>query len=115
MAPHHITARQLTIELLDKLTHDEVVAVGLVLNELIAARRQWPNWPTDLVYAAAVVSEEAGELVKAANDAHYKGTDPELCKGEAEQTAVTAIRFLANFPVPVPTSPAKQWEHFPQP
>lgn len=108
MAPHHTTARQLTHELLDRLTHDEVVAVGLVLNELIAAKRAWPEWPSDLVYAASVVSEEAGELVKAANDAHYKGADPELCKGEAEQTAVTAIRFLAHFPVPGPTTPRKQ-------
>lgn len=103
MAPHQITARQLTHELLDRLTHDEVVAVGLVLNELIASKRAWPEWPSDLVYGAAVVAEEAGELVQAALNAHYKGANPELSKSEAEQTAVTAIRFISNFPVPCPT------------
>ena len=50
-----------------------------------------------------MVAEEGGELLKAANDAHYKGRNPELCKAEAEQTAVTAIRFIANFPVPCQT------------
>lgn len=102
MAPHHITARQLTHELLDQLTHDEVVAVGLVLNELQAAKRAWPEWPTDLVYGAAVVAEEAGELVQATLNAHYKGTRRDLAKKEAEQTAVVAIRFIANFPVDLP-------------
>lgn len=102
MAPHHITARQLTRELLDQLTHDEVVAVGLILNELQAAKRAWPSWPTDLVYGAAVVAEEAGELVQATLNAHYKGTRRDLAKKEAEQTAVVAIRFIANFPMDLP-------------
>jgi hypothetical protein len=102
MAPHHITARQLTHELLDRLTHEEIVAVGLVLNELVAAKRAWPEWPKDLVYGAAVVAEEAGELVQATLNAHFKGTRRDLAKKEAEQTAVTAIRFISNFPVELP-------------
>ncbi|MBL7954400.1 MAG: hypothetical protein JNJ91_05135 [Flavobacteriales bacterium] len=102
MAPHHNTARQLTHELLDKLSHEEMVAVGLVLNELLAAKRAWPEWPKDLVYGAAVVAEEAGELVQATLNAHFKGTRRDLAKKEAEQTAVTAIRFISNFPVELP-------------
>lgn len=106
MTPHQLTARRLTHDLLDKLSINELVAVGLVLNELIAAKRQWPDWPTDLIHAAAVVAEEGGELLKAANDARYKGSDPDLCKAEAEQTAVTAIRFIANYPLVPPRAAA---------
>ncbi len=102
MAPHHALSRQLVHDLLDMLSPDEVVAVGLVMNELIAAKRAYPEWPTDLVYGAAVVAEEAGELVQATLNAHYKGTRRDLAKKEAEQTAVTAIRFIANFPVDLP-------------
>lgn len=102
MSPHQVTARQLTHELLDTLTHDEIVAVGLILNELFAAKRAWPEWPTDLVYGAAIVAEEAGELVQATLNSHFKATPRFLAKREAEQTAATAIRFLAHFPVDLP-------------
>lgn len=102
MSAHRASARRLTHELLDKLSHEEMVAVGLVLNELLAAKRAWPEWPKDLVYGAAVVAEEAGELVQATLNAHFKGTRRDLAKKEAEQTAVTAIRFISNFPVELP-------------
>lgn len=100
---HIQISKRLTHELLDMLSLDEIIAVGLVLNELIAAKRAWPEWPKDLVYGAAVVAEEAGELVQATLNSHFKGADPMLSKAEAEQTAVTAIRFISNFPVPCPT------------
>ena len=42
--------------------------LGLVMAEIDRAEKLHPVWPTDLVKAAAIPAEEAGELLKAAND-----------------------------------------------
>lgn len=65
--------------------------------ELRKARKQWPDWPEDAVHAAAIVAEEAGELVQAANRIREtgRGSVDDLAT-EAIQTAATAIRFLVE-------------------
>ena len=56
-----------------------------------------PVWPTDPVHAAAKLSEEAGEVLQAANDIlEWKSTDIERMKTEAIQAGAMAIRFLLN-------------------
>ena len=65
-----------------------------VITELDMARVKWPDWPVDPVHAAAVVSEEAGELVQAANDFCYSGGDLDRMKAEAIQTVAMGLRFL---------------------
>jgi hypothetical protein len=67
-----------------------------VLAELERARSMWPHWPVDPIHAAAVVSEEAGELVQAANDYSYSGGDIERMRAEATQTTAMGLRFLAG-------------------
>ena len=67
-----------------------------VITELDLARAKWPDWPVDPVHAAAVVSEEAGELVQAANDFCYSGGDSERMRAEAIQTVAMGLRFLAG-------------------
>ena len=67
-----------------------------VITELDMARAKWPDWPVDPVHAAAVVSEEAGELVQAANDFCYSGGDSERMRSEAVQTVAMGLRFLAG-------------------
>jgi hypothetical protein len=65
--------------------------------EILRAENLYPGWPADPVHAAAVVAEEAGELVKAALDYSYgkDGGGPERdMRIEAIQTAAMAIRFL---------------------
>lgn len=77
-------------------------AILLIKQELNRAEKIHPVWPTDKIHAAAIVSEESGELVQACNN--YKNRDPEQyetalwlnVKTEAIHTAVTAIRFLIN-------------------
>lgn len=76
-------------------TTEEVLYI--VLQELINAEEIHPEWPKDDVRAAAIVAEEAGELVKAILDHEEKGTSRFAVTREAVQTAVTAIRFLKNF------------------
>lgn len=75
--------------------------------ELARARKKFPNWPTDPIHAAAVIAEEAGEVIKAVLEAVYephKGSRAKI-RGEVLQTMAVCVRFLASFD-------AKQYEWF---
>lgn len=67
--------------------------------ELEAAERKFPGWPTDPVHAAAVLQEEAGELVRASLQFTYKNGDLSAMRREAVQTGAMALRFLLNLTV----------------
>ena len=70
--------------------------LGLVMAEIDRAEKLHPVWPTDLIKAAAIPAEEAGELLKAANDCDEKHTSRQSMITEAVHTAASAIRFLKN-------------------
>lgn len=74
----------------------EKQAIERVLTELHRARRKWPRWPTNTVQAAAIVAEEAGELVQTALKHRYEKGDIAACDVEAVHTAAMAIRFLTR-------------------
>ena len=61
------------------------------------AVRKHPCWPSDPIHAASVVAEEAGELLKAANEFVYEKGSPKAMYIEACHTAAVCIRFLDNF------------------
>jgi NTP pyrophosphatase (non-canonical NTP hydrolase) len=70
-----------------------------VIQEQNAATEKHPNWPADDIHGAAIVAEEAGELVRAALQSTYEnGRTIEMHK-EAIQTAAMALRFLMNMPI----------------
>jgi predicted transcriptional regulator len=73
-------------------------AVFAILDELDRAETLHPSWPTDHIHQAAIVAEEAGELVRAALNHTYHGEDAEEMRKEAIQTGAMAIRFLVNLP-----------------
>jgi len=66
--------------------------------ELGRAVVKFPTWPTRLVDAGNVVSEEAGELAKACLQVTYEPHKETLegARMEAIQTAAMAIRFLLS-------------------
>lgn len=70
-----------------------------VREEISKAIRKFPTWPDNAIMAAAVVAEEAGELVKHANEASWEPgkTTHEAVRKEAIQTAAMALRFLVSF------------------
>ena len=70
--------------------------IALVMGEIDRAENLHPVWPTDLVKAAAIPVEEAGELLKAVNDHDEKHTSRQSIVTEAVHTAASAIRFLKN-------------------
>ena len=67
-----------------------------VVKELRRAYKLYPDWPADPVTAAAIVVEEAGELIQSALDVHWHGLTGEDANmiDEAIQTAAMAVRFV---------------------
>ena len=65
-----------------------------IFNELRRAEEKFPEWPTDMIQAAAIVNEESGELARAALKWTYEGGNIIETQKEATQVAVSAIRFL---------------------
>jgi NTP pyrophosphatase (non-canonical NTP hydrolase) len=53
--------------------------------------KKHPDWPTNTFHQVAILSEEAGEIAKAANDRDTQGIKTELY-----QTAAMCLRMLKN-------------------
>ena len=70
--------------------------IDLVFGELQRAEEKHPGWPDDPVHAAAIVAEEAGEVVKAALNLRYHGGDAAVLKTELAHTAAAAFRALIH-------------------
>lgn len=72
----------------------------LFIAELVRAEKKHPVWPTDIVHQAAIVAEEAGELLQAANNMLESGDeygfDLSHIRTEAIQTGAVALRLLIN-------------------
>ena len=64
------------------------IALAQIFSEVERAEKLHPDWPTSPIHQAAIVTEEAGELLQASlNKAMIT---------EAIHTAATVIRFLKN-------------------
>jgi hypothetical protein len=106
---------KLTNDFCDKLFQEQSITtkrhVAAILLELRKAEEKHPIWPTseenfdgqpipkgDFVHAAAIVVEEAGELIRASLQfAWESGRYYEMHK-EAIQVGAMSIRFLNNAP-----------------
>lgn len=62
------------------------------------AKELHPDWPEDVIHAAEIVAEEAGELVRAALQFVYEGGDVDALECAAVQTGAMAVRFLDGLP-----------------
>lgn len=83
-----------SIELLD-IIHDFKIVFD-ILDEVKRAEEKHPKWPGDKVYAATIVSEENGELTRAALQFVLEGGKIEEVYKEAAHTAATSIRLIKN-------------------
>ena len=70
--------------------------IASVFAEIERAETLHPAWPRDPVKAAALCSEECGELVCACNTFDETRTGKKEIITEAIHTAATAIRLLKN-------------------
>lgn len=73
------------------------------MKEVASAKKKHPSWPVHIVAQAGIVSEEAGELIRAALNWKYerKEGDDEKdqlreIRKEAIHVAAVAIRFLTE-------------------
>lgn len=69
-------------------------AVRAIAVEVLRARRIHPKWPEDVVYQAAILGEEAGEVTKAALDHQFKNQPLRNVLDEAIQTGAMCVRLL---------------------
>ena len=65
-----------------------------VFDEIASAIGKHPIWPTDHVHRAAIISEEAGEVVREANHLREGHGSTEDLRNELIQTAGTCLRML---------------------
>ena len=71
-------------------------ALAQIFPEVERAEKLHPDWPTNPIHQAAIVTEEAGELLQASlNHNEHKGSKKAMIT-EAIHTAATVIRFLKN-------------------
>lgn len=77
-------------------SNESIEALALILSELAQARAKHPQWPVDVIHAAAILAEEAGEVVKAALDMTYDGGSVEDVRTELAQTGAMCLRMLVN-------------------
>ncbi|MFP7610172.1 hypothetical protein [Serratia quinivorans] len=73
-------------------------AISQISDELAAAEKKHPTWPTDTVHASAILNEEAGKLTQAAIDYHYHNGSLEKVRSYAARVGAMAIRVLINLP-----------------
>lgn len=66
-----------------------------IFKELRDAEKKFPGFPADIVHGASILGEEAGSVLKAANDRYYGRSlsDRKLIK-EIAQVGAMSIRFL---------------------
>jgi len=69
---------------------------GQVVRSVLAAEEKFPSWPDDLVHGAAIMSEEAGEAVKAALDYTYGRGFLTHYRLELLHTAAMCVRALLD-------------------
>jgi|GEM_PF-2550289 len=71
-------------------------AIFCIVQEMQSAIKQHPEWPTDIVHQAAIIGEEAGELLRATINHTYEKKCWSEIHIEAIQTAGTCVRLLTN-------------------
>lgn len=75
-------------------TPEEATLLVEILTEIRRAKEKHPIWSTCNVKRAAIVIEEAGEVIREANHLDEGHGDVRLLRNELIQTAGTCIRFL---------------------
>lgn len=72
------------------------IALAQIFSEVERAEKLHPDWPTNPIHQAAIVTEEAGELLQASlNHNEHKGSKKAMIT-EAIHTEASVIRFLKN-------------------
>ena len=71
-------------------------SIDCILNELKAAKKEHPTFPTDIVHQVAIMVEEAGEAIQAALEHYEENGDLKKVEHELFQTGAMVLRCLEN-------------------
>jgi NTP pyrophosphatase (non-canonical NTP hydrolase) len=71
-------------------------AIAEICEELTRAEAKHPSWPEDVIHGAAILAEEAGEVIQAAIDVHYYGRSLHELRRELVQVGAMAVRNLIH-------------------
>jgi hypothetical protein len=74
--------------------------INEILLELQRAEDLHPNFPIDVVRQVAIMSEESGEAVRAANQFDNEGGSLDDVRKELIETAAMCIRVIENLDDP---------------
>lgn len=83
-------------EVFEQLPIEAKRAVIKMLLECNRAIIKHPHWPSDIIHQAAIVSEENGELIRAALQLNFEGGHLSEVRKECVQTGAMAIRMFIN-------------------
>lgn len=72
-------------------------AIKLLTDELTKAKNKFPTFPTSMVEAVAVMTEEAGETTQKANEYNWEGASKDEVLKEVIQTGAMALRVMINW------------------
>lgn len=72
------------------------IALAQIFSEVERAEKLHPDWPTNPIHQAAIVTEEAGELLQASLNHNERRGSKKAMITEAIHTAASVIRFLKN-------------------
>lgn len=73
---------------------EEATVIFEILEEMRKAKSKHPTWPMDAVSRAAIVAEEAGEVIREANHIREGHGDPQALRLELVQTAGVCVRMI---------------------
>ena len=62
------------------------------------AEKVHPQWPNDIIHAAAIIAEESGELMQACLNYVYSDGGLKEIEDEAMSVAAMVHRFMLHFP-----------------
>lgn len=72
------------------------IMTDILKAHLEALEKHRDDWPDDVIYMTAIMAEEAGEAIQAANNAVHDGASLEPLRRELAQTAAMCIRCLVH-------------------
>lgn len=94
--PEKNDERKVLVDFFSELPLRELEILKKITDELHRAKEIHPSWPQDSIHQAAIVQEEAGELIRASLQHEFEGVSKQPMETEAIQTAAMALRFLLN-------------------
>lgn len=92
-----INDRHFLINQINQLPTPVLSWLYLICDELESALEKHPEYPEDPIHQVSIITEETGELTRAALQSVYEEGDPDSLRLESIQIGAMVLRFLINY------------------